>query len=160
MAVLVDIANLDMIAVYGATALSGTVVAVAASKLAFAVMLIPLTNGWTRYYVWFSIVTTALFATPMAIMPWVQCKPLVKTFVDFWPGECINKRPSVIYGEFASSTFPPSLLSEAVFANPAIVWSALIDFTLALLPWKLLWALQMRTAEKVGVMVAMSLGLL
>lgn len=149
-----------MIAVYGATALSGTVVAVTASKIAFAVMLIPLTNGWARNYIYFAIATTALFATPMAIMPWLQCKPLVKTFVNFWPGKCINKRPSVVYGEFASSGSMPSFLSGPHCADAAIVWSALVDFSLALLPWKLLWALQMRTAEKIGVMVAMSLGLL
>lgn len=40
------------------------------------------------------------------------------------------------------------------------VWSALIDVALALLPWKVLWGLQMRTAEKIGVCVAMSLGIL
>lgn len=158
-----DIAHLDTIAVYGATALSGTVVAISASKMAFAVMLIPLTSGWTRNYVYFALVTTAVFAAPMAVMPWVQCRPLVKTFVDFWPGECIDKQPSVIYGEFASSPFPipyPAPDSDLGLIPALAVWSALIDFSLALLPWKLLWALQMRTAEKVGVMVAMSLGLL
>jgi hypothetical protein len=40
------------------------------------------------------------------------------------------------------------------------VWSAIIDVALALLPWKILWNLQMRFAEKIGVGVAMSLGLL
>lgn len=53
-------------------------------------------------------------------------------------------------------TFP----SNSSFTDMFTVWSALIDFSLALLPWKILWVLQMRTAEKVGVMVAMSLGLL
>lgn len=40
------------------------------------------------------------------------------------------------------------------------VWSALMDFSLAVLPWKILWKLQMRTAEKIGACVAMSLGIL
>lgn len=35
-----------------------------------------------------------------------------------------------------------------------------MDISLALLPWKILWNLQMRTSEKIGVMLAMSLGLL
>lgn len=91
--------------VYGATGLSSSSVAIAASKISFAVTLIPLTTGLLRYYVYFAIATTAIFATPTAITPWVQCTPLVKTFVDFWPGECINKEPSVIYGEFAGSKF-------------------------------------------------------
>ena len=99
----VDVQNLEEMTVYGAAGLSSSAVAIAASKISFAVTLIPLTTGWTRYYVYFAITTTAVFATPTAITPWVQCKPLVKTFVDFWPGECINKQPSVTYGEFAGS---------------------------------------------------------
>ena len=91
--------------VYGAAGLSCSTVAIAASKLSFAVTLIPLTSSWTRYYVYFAIVTTVLVAIPTAITPWVQCTPLVKTFVDFWPGECINKQPSVTYGEFASGRY-------------------------------------------------------
>lgn len=41
-----------------------------------------------------------------------------------------------------------------------IVYSAIMDFSLALIPWRLVWNLQMRPAEKVGVGIAMSLGLL
>lgn len=40
------------------------------------------------------------------------------------------------------------------------VWSALMDVTLAILPWRIIWGLQMRTAEKIGVCVATSLGIL
>jgi hypothetical protein len=35
-----------------------------------------------------------------------------------------------------------------------------MDVSLALLPWKIIWNLQMRLAEKIGVGIAMSLGLL
>jgi hypothetical protein len=35
-----------------------------------------------------------------------------------------------------------------------------MDISLSLIPWKVLWNLQMRTAEKVGAGVAMSLGIL
>jgi hypothetical protein len=34
-----------------------------------------------------------------------------------------------------------------------------MDITLAMLPWKLIWGLQMRRQEKVGVAFAMSCGL-
>lgn len=40
------------------------------------------------------------------------------------------------------------------------VWAALMDISLALLPWKILWSVQLRTPEKIGVLCAMSLGLL
>ena len=34
-----------------------------------------------------------------------------------------------------------------------------MDITLSLLPWKLLWGLQMKKKEKIGVITAMSMGL-
>ena len=35
-----------------------------------------------------------------------------------------------------------------------------MDLTLAMLPWKVIWKLQMRRAEKIGIAVAMSMGVL
>jgi hypothetical protein len=35
-----------------------------------------------------------------------------------------------------------------------------MDISLAILPWKLLWGLQMKRKEKIGVAVAMSCGFL
>jgi hypothetical protein len=35
-----------------------------------------------------------------------------------------------------------------------------MDLSLALMPWKIIWNLQMRFAEKIGVGAAMSLGIL
>jgi hypothetical protein len=35
-----------------------------------------------------------------------------------------------------------------------------MDFVLALLPWSLLWKLQMNKREKVGIVVAMSMGIM
>jgi hypothetical protein len=52
------------------------------------------------------------------------------------------------------------LCIETIWLTRGTVWSALMDVSLALLPWTILWNLQMRPAEKVGVGVAMSLGLL
>ena len=39
-------------------------------------------------------------------------------------------------------------------------YSAGTEFALALLPWKLIWKLQMKRKEKVGVAIAMSMGIL
>lgn len=60
--------------------------------------MIPLTYGIYRAFIWFVIATLALFAIPIAILPWVQCRPLAKTFVDFYPGECMDKSISVKIG--------------------------------------------------------------
>ena len=40
----------------------------------------------------------------------------------------------------------------------ALGYSALMDFVLAFLPWRIVWSLQMKKKEKFGVAVAMSLG--
>lgn len=45
-------------------------------------------------------------------------------------------------------------------SNRVAGYSAIVDFILALLPWKIILGLQMKTHEKVGVSIAMSLGLL
>ncbi|KAK0639086.1 hypothetical protein B0T16DRAFT_462788 [Cercophora newfieldiana] len=39
-----------------------------------------------------------------------------------------------------------------------LIYSALVDFALAILPWPLVWGLQMQRREKIGVAVAMSMG--
>ena len=39
-------------------------------------------------------------------------------------------------------------------------WCAFADFALALLPWNLIWGLNLRLREKIGVGVAMSMGVL
>jgi len=35
-----------------------------------------------------------------------------------------------------------------------------MDFTLAVLPWTFLWKLRMRKREKVGILIAMSMGVM
>jgi hypothetical protein len=85
---------------YGAAELTIYTVAIALSKISFGLTLLRLTDGWIKLVVYFAISTLAIFAVPATIIPWVQCRPLAKTFVDFIPGECIDKRPSVVYGQF------------------------------------------------------------
>ncbi|KAH7035774.1 uncharacterized protein B0I36DRAFT_96709 [Microdochium trichocladiopsis] len=140
----VPFGNLNQIATLGASGLTVSTIGINAAKISFAVTLLHLTKNlwkWTNWLIWVVIISLVLLAVPVAVLPWVQCRPLVKTFVDFWPGECIDKAHSVRYGTIQG------------------VYSAITDFTLALLPWKILWALQMRPIEKVGVGIAMSLGM-
>jgi hypothetical protein len=146
---------------YGAAELTIYTVAIALSKISFGLTLLRLTDGWIRLFVYCAISTLAIFAVPATVIPWVQCKPLAKTFVDFIPGTCINKHPSVVYGRFQASKQTGSNNVHVDFLlTRDVVWSAIMDVCLAVLPWKILWNLQMRTAEKIGVCVAMSLGIL
>jgi hypothetical protein len=125
----VNFLHLETITYCGASALSISVAAITLSKISFGVTLLRLTDGWLRYYVYFAITTLAIFALPAAVLPWVLCKPITKTFVDIIPGTCMDKQPSLQYARFQA------------------VWAALMDVSLALLPWKILWKLQMRFAE-------------
>ncbi|KAH6865728.1 hypothetical protein BKA58DRAFT_226345 [Alternaria rosae] len=138
----IDFSHFERITYYGASALTFSIMGIILSKISFGLTLLRLTDGWLKAYVWFAIATLFIFAVPVAVLPWVLCKPITKTFVDILPGTCIDKMPSVIYGRFQA------------------IWAAIMDISLALLPWKVLWKLQMRTAEKIGVGVAMSLGIL
>jgi hypothetical protein len=45
-------------------------------------------------------------------------------------------------------------------ANISPVYSGAMDIVLALLPWKIIWPLTMNHKEKIGVLVAMSMGVL
>jgi hypothetical protein len=85
---------------YGASELTISIIAITLSKISFGVTLLRLTDRWYRIYVYFAIATLAIFAVPAAVVPWVQCKPLAKTFLDLIPGTCINKEPSIVYGRF------------------------------------------------------------
>lgn len=89
-----------MITYYGASGLTLSIIAITLSKISFGVTLLKLTDGWTRYYVYFAIANLAIFAIPVAIIPWVLCKPITKTFVDIIPGTCVDKTPSVQYARF------------------------------------------------------------
>lgn len=91
------------IAYYGASGLAVSMVATTLSKVSFAVTLLRLTDGWPRRWVFFAMATLAIFAIPTMILPFVQCKPIAKTFVDLLPGTCIDKGPALRYGRFQAS---------------------------------------------------------
>jgi hypothetical protein len=99
----VDLRNFDILMYFGAAELTIYTIAIALSKISFGLTLLRLTDGWTRLAVYFAISTLAIFAIPATVIPWVQCTPLAKTFVDFIPGHCMNKRPSTMYGQFQAS---------------------------------------------------------
>ncbi|KAH7026684.1 uncharacterized protein B0I36DRAFT_366216 [Microdochium trichocladiopsis] len=128
--------SLNTLAIIGAAGLTISILGMLAAKISFAVTLLHLTKDlwkWANWLIWFMISTLIITAIPAAVLPWVQCTPLAKTFVDFLQGKCINKAHSVRFAMFQA------------------LYSASADFLFALLPWKILWGLQMRPVEKFGV---------
>lgn len=49
---------------------------------------------------------------------------------------------------------------HAILTDSVAAYSAIMDVILAFLPWKLIWSLRMKLKEKIGVVLAMSLGVL
>lgn len=119
-----------------------SLVALAWSKTAFGVTLLRLTTGWTRWAVWFIIVSVNIALALSALLSWVQCRPLNASWDPSVKGECWPRDVMKNYNIFSGA------------------YSGAMDFALALLPWKLLMGLQMRKTEKLGAAVAMSMGVL
>ena len=112
------------------------------SKMSFAMTLLRLVDGKTRMFVWFVIVSSTLLASLSMLFLWVQCNPVAKNWQPMLPGTCWNPNVNVIIGIAGG------------------VYSTLGDWVLALLPWKVIWKLQMQRKEKIGVGIAMSMGIL
>ncbi|KZM28288.1 uncharacterized protein EKO05_0002740 [Ascochyta rabiei] len=112
------------------------------SKISFGATLLRLTSGPLRWFVWFCTATLFLFMLPSAFIIWVQCTPVEKTWDSTVEGKCWDPTITVNYGIFNAA------------------WCATADIALALVPWKLVWGLQLRLREKIGVGIAMSMGIL
>jgi hypothetical protein len=112
------------------------------SKISFGVTLLRLTEGPKRWITWFCIVTLFIIMLPSALLQWFSCMPRAKLWNPLLEGTCWDPNVIIYYGIFNAA------------------WCVVADFTLALMPWSLIWGLQMRLQEKIGVGIAMSMGLL
>ncbi|EXF72978.1 hypothetical protein CFIO01_04684 [Colletotrichum fioriniae PJ7] len=112
------------------------------SKTSFATTLLRIEEkGWTRNLIWGAIISMNVLMGLNAMAAWVQCTPIEKYWLPQTPGKCWSPKVAAYYGVFAAG------------------YSALMDILLAMLPWKLIWGLQMKMKEKIGVGIAMSMGL-
>lgn len=112
------------------------------SKTSFGMTLLRITEHGTRASVWFIIVTMNLAMSISVLVTWIQCNPIPRGWDRSINGICWDPRVSAYYGVFAA------------------VYSGLMDVVLALLPWSVIWGLQMKRKEKIGVALAMSMGVL
>lgn len=111
------------------------------SKTSFGFTLLKITDGWIKKFAWFCIISMNIAMGVAALMPWVSCAPIQKVWdLSVTEGSCWDIHTTAYYDIFAGG------------------YSALMDITLALLPWKFLWGLQMKPKEKIGVGIAMSMG--
>ncbi|KAI8944400.1 hypothetical protein F4801DRAFT_571936 [Xylaria longipes] len=119
-----------------------SILAAAISKTSFALTLLRISNGWVKCVVWFAISTVNVVMGLSIIFNWVQCTPLEKNFNIFLPGSCWPATTLIGYNAFVAA------------------YSGVMDILLALLPWKIIWKMNMSRKERFGAICAMSLGFL
>jgi hypothetical protein len=124
--------------------ISGTLSLTAAiwSKTSFAITLLKLTHGRLKWAIWFIIISMNIAMGCSALFNWIHCTPVRKNWDFLMPGACWDYKIVVNYNIFSAA------------------YSAVMDITLALIPWKLIMGLQMKKKEKFGAALAMSMGVL
>ncbi|KAI0595436.1 hypothetical protein F4775DRAFT_595222 [Biscogniauxia sp. FL1348] len=112
------------------------------SKTSFALTLLRIAGTRLKLGLWFIIISMNALIAISVILRWVQCQPVRKVW-DFYgtEGTCLD-RNSILAVTYAAAAY-----------------SAFMDFVLALLPWPVISKLQMKTSEKIGVSVALSMGI-
>ncbi|KAH8708355.1 hypothetical protein GQ44DRAFT_743198 [Phaeosphaeriaceae sp. PMI808] len=137
----IDPSVLSVIGLGGYLSGAPAVFAIIWSKTSFAITLLRIVEGRMKYFVWFILISMNLFMTMSVINIWVSCHPVEKVYNPSVPGSC----------------WPVSVIID--YATFSGAYSAAMDIILALLPWKVIMLLNMRKAEKVGVALAMSMGI-
>ncbi|KAL6708607.1 hypothetical protein ACN47E_002588 [Coniothyrium glycines] len=119
----------------------GTLIGQSLTKTAFAVTLLKLTKNHLRWVLWFCIVTMNLYMVVKVFFQWA--KVCEKPSYDVWYrlNFCLNWK------------------FREDFKEGGNVYNIIMDFVLATFPWIITWNLDMRKVEKIGLCVAMSLGM-
>ncbi|KAF2202044.1 hypothetical protein GQ43DRAFT_414482 [Delitschia confertaspora ATCC 74209] len=117
------------------------ILGIAASKGSVALFLLRIVlKTWHIVLLWFCIVTTTILAIITTTLLFLQCKPAA----FLWD--------HTIEGGVCWLNFTAVGLTMAS-------WSAFMDFVLALLPWHVVWSLNMKKKEKLTVTFGLSLGI-
>jgi len=126
---------------YGIVTGTLSICAASWSKTSFALTLTRLTTGRLKAFVWFSIWAVNVCLGLAALVTWISCTPIPKAWHMEMEGTCWPSNVTVIVGIIGC------------------VCSGVLDLVLAMIPWAIIWKLQMRPAEKIGIVVAMSMGI-
>ncbi|KAK3388825.1 hypothetical protein B0T20DRAFT_86409 [Sordaria brevicollis] len=137
----VPLPNWQYLGILGAVTGTTSVLHAMLSKVSFAVTLLRLTDGWIKRFIWFIIITLSVGQVSSAFMFWLRCLPAEAT----WNPHIEDKKC------WDSKAFLAYSIAGGIYA-------ALVDIVLAFLPWPILLRFHMYRGEKVGVAIAMSMG--
>jgi hypothetical protein len=91
--------------------MSGTFFILAAtwSKISFAITVLRISNGWTKKFVWFVIISVNVALGLSVAFTWGQCMPFEKIYKPFVHGTCWPKIYQIRYNIFTAgmSLQPP-----------------------------------------------------
>jgi len=118
-----------------------------------------ISSGWLKVLVWFIIITVNACLGVAVAITWAQCAPIEKVWHPLVPGDCWPKGIQIRYNIFTASKSSPFWPGVCLLLTRT-VYSGAMDIVLAVVPWKIIWTLTMNRKEKIGVMVAMSMGVL
>ncbi|EFQ28938.1 uncharacterized protein GLRG_04082 [Colletotrichum graminicola M1.001] len=143
--------NISILAIVGLASLTCSFVGQVWSKTAFAISILRMCDGWKKAFVWFAIISMNILFAFSASSFWIGCVPLKKRWDLFSDGTCYDLKWVVSFGIFVS------------------VYSGVLDIVLAVIPWLILVrptpaeassGLKLSQKEKIGVSVALSMGVL
>ncbi|KAL0941178.1 uncharacterized protein CTRU02_203941 [Colletotrichum truncatum] len=119
----------------------GTLIGQAWTKTAFGVTLLRMSNQWQRWILWFCIVTMNIYMVAKVFIQWGSvCGKSNQG--DYRLDFCLEKK-------FRDD-----------FKEGGNVYNIIMDFIFASFPWLITRSLEMRRAEKVGLCITMSLGMI
>lgn len=141
-----------------------SVLSAAWSKTSFGLTLLRLCQGWARWLIWFIIITVNLILGTAMLLMWVKCHPFAKIWDPELDGWCIDPNKIVLFYQVSAGEcpFPPCrVLAWLTRPRRFAGWSGSADIVLALLPWTILFGMRksLNTKERLGVAVAMSMGI-
>ncbi|KAI1472125.1 uncharacterized protein F4812DRAFT_205690 [Daldinia caldariorum] len=111
------------------------------SKTSFAITLFRISGPRLKIALRVIIISMNIITCVSLILRWVQCRPASMIWDSHAAGVCWNRNLILAFTIFAAA------------------YSTFMDFVLAALPWPIIIKLQIRTSEKVGISVAMSMGI-
>ncbi|KAI1139470.1 hypothetical protein F5Y05DRAFT_323455 [Hypoxylon sp. FL0543] len=124
------------------TTITGTLFFISAiwSKTSFALTLTKIAGPRLKILLRIIMISMNGITCVSVILRWLQCRPIRLVWDSDANGTCWNRN---------------LILGVTIFAAS---YSAFMDFVLAALPWPIIIKLQMKTSEKIGISVAMSMG--
>ncbi|KAI1499427.1 hypothetical protein F5X99DRAFT_430697 [Biscogniauxia marginata] len=112
------------------------------TKTSWAITLLKITNGWQKWVCWFAIVTLLAAGVVSSFQSFASS--CGSPTADKWtlPGGCWSLDADLGLSSFIGG------------------YNALMELILAFLPWRIIWNLRLARAEKIGICISMSLGVI